>query len=373
MPGLENVVAVQTAISHVDGQAGKLIYCGYDISDLVYHQPFEAVWYLLLYGELPSRSEFSRFMQTIYLYSELPDSTIRLIRTLPHDAPFASVVRTALSAVYAAWGMRPSIDLTPQELEQDCIRAAAITPAVIAASYRIRQGLEPVAPDPDLLYPARFLQMITGEIPSANAVKTVTRYMILTADHGMNASTFTARVTTSTGADVGSAVVAAAGALSGPLHGGAPSLVLETLDEIGSVDQAAVWAAAKIRAGEKIMGFGHRVYKTTDPRGEALKQTAAEIGAPRLADAEQIEQIITTVFENLKPGRGIYANVEFYSAVALDGAGLPRELFTPTFVVARTVGWAAHIREQASHNRIMRPKSQYVGPALRGVLNELHQ
>lgn len=365
VPGLENVVAVQTAISHIDGQAGKLIYRGYDIRDLVYHQTFETVWHLLLYGELPNPAELRQFQEAIYKHAAMPETADTVIRSLPADVPFPAVVRSALSATYAAWGMRPGIDLSPDELTADCIKAAAAAPAVIAASYRIRQGLDPITPDTDLSYPARFVQMVTGKRPTDDQVKAVTRYMILTADHGMNASTFTARVTASTGADVGSAVVAAAGALSGPLHGGAPGLVLNTLDEIGGVENARAWAEDKITHGGKIMGFGHRVYKTDDPRNVALKATAAEIHAPRLDHADQVERIITDAFERLKPGRGIYANVEYYSAVALDGAGLHRDLFTPTFVVARTVGWTAHIREQVSNNRIMRPKSQYIGPALR--------
>ncbi|GAB4508892.1 MAG: citrate synthase CitA [Anaerolineae bacterium] len=365
IPGLENVIAVQTRISHIDGQGGRFIYRGYDTNELVLNHSFEDVWHLLLYGELPTPEERHTFKATIFDAMTLSDETLRVIQTLPSDAPFMAALRSALSATLT--GMAPTIDLTQEALLRDCIHAAAIIPAVLAATYRLSHGLPLIAPDPTLPWAVNYLWMLTGEQPTEDQIKAITRYMILVADHGLNASTFTARVVASTGADVGAAVVAAVGALSGPLHGGAPSRVLEMLEEIGSIEQAKAWAVETIQTGGKIMGFGHRVYKTYDPRALALKETAREMNVPLLPYAETVERIISETFSELKPGRRIFTNVEYYSAVALEGVGLNRALFTPTFVAARAVGWVSHIYEQLQNNRIMRPDAQYIGPEVRPV------
>ncbi len=362
VPGLEGIVAVQTALSSIDGQQGQLMYRGYDVRKLATQHTYEDVWYMLLKGQFPTSEQHSDFVAAVQAYAVLPHSVSVILKTMPNSVPFVSVVRSALSAAYSGWGLHPSMDLSPEELEEDCLRTAVITPLVIAAAHRIRQGLQPVPYDPNESWPANFVHMLTDATPTPNQTKTITRYMILVVDHGLNASTFTARVIASTGADVGAAIVGAIGALSGPLHGGAPSLVLDMLDDIGPADQAVPWAENKIKAKQKIMGFGHRVYKTYDPRAHILKATAEETGAPRYDDSVTIEEAVTRTFAELKPGRNIYPNVEYYSAIALDGAGLSRELFTPTFVASRTVGWTAHILEQANNNRLMRPRAEYIGP-----------
>jgi citrate synthase len=211
-------------------------------------------------------------------------------------------------------------------------------------------------------FAANYLFMLFGEEPDPRHAWAVERYLTSTIDHGLNASTFTARVVTSTGADVAAAVVAGIAALSGPLHGGAPSRALDTLDAIGTPDRADAFIREAVERGDRIMGFGHRVYKTLDPRSEMMRETAEELGGPLVAFAEQVEQTVVKVLDEMKPGRQLYTNVEFYAGVVMELCGIPRELFTPTFAVSRAVGWCAHLLEQASDNRIIRPSSRYVGP-----------
>ncbi len=366
-PGLEGVIAAQTAISHIDGQAGQLIYQGYPIHKLVEQCSFEQVWSLLLTGDLPMKEATDSLLADAYSLQTLPQVVHQVIRTLPADAPFMTVLRSALSITCAAWGLESTIDMTPEQIEHDCFRVAAITPLVIAAAYRLPRALDLVEAQPGIPWARHYLHSVTGKNPTDMQARAIERYMILVADHGLNASTFAARSVASTGTDVGSAVVAAVGALAGPLHGGAPSKVLEMFDEIGAAENAEAWVTEKIENSKKIMGFGHRVYKTYDPRADALKRTAMEFNAPLAQYAAEIETTILETFEALKPGRGIATNVEYWSAVVLDMAGLTRDLFTPTFVAARMIGWTAHIREQLANNRIVRPKSQYIGPAERCI------
>jgi citrate synthase len=230
------------------------------------------------------------------------------------------------------------------------------------ALHRLRNGLDPLEPRPDLGYSANYLYLLTGEVPDPDHARAVEQYQISTIDHGFNASTFTARVVTSTGADLGSATVAAIGALSGPLHGGAPSRALDMLDAIGTPDKAEEWIRGAVNRGERIMGFGHRVYKTDDPRSLMLRGVAQRLGGDKAAFATQVEQTVVDVLAELKPGRHLYANVEFYAGVVMDRCGLPRELFTPTFASSRVIGWCANMLEQAADNRIIRPSARYVGP-----------
>jgi citrate synthase len=226
----------------------------------------------------------------------------------------------------------------------------------------LRQGQEPIDPHPDLPYAANYLYMLTGEEPAAEIARAVEQYLISTIDHGFNASTFTARVITSTGADLGAAVVGGIGALSGPLHGGAPSRALDLLDAIGTPENADPYIRRAVEQGDKIMGFGHAVYKTDDPRSLMLRDVAARIGAEKAPFANQVERTVVDVLAELKPGRDLYANVEFYAGVVMDHCGLPRDLFTPTFASSRVIGWCANILEQAADNRIIRPSARYVGP-----------
>ncbi len=232
----------------------------------------------------------------------------------------------------------------------------------MTALYRLRSGDDVVPPRRDLGHAANYLWMLTGSEPSAGAVEALERYLIATIDHGFNASTFTARVIASTGADMGAGVVGAIGALSGPLHGGAPSRALDLLDEIGTSERAREIVAAKVTAGERIMGFGHAVYRTEDPRSRLLREVARGIGGPLADLAVAVEQAVVDVLAELKPGRELYANVEFYAGVVMAACGIPRSMFTPTFASSRVIGWSAHLLEQAQDPRIIRPSVRYVGP-----------
>jgi citrate synthase len=239
----------------------------------------------------------------------------------------------------------------------------ALVPVMLMGLYRAHQGQEPVPADPELGYAAAYLQMLTGEHPHEKHARAVEKYLILTMDHGFNASTFTARVIISTGADLGSALVGAIGALSGPMHGGAPSRALQTLDEIGTEDRAYEYLRRRVASGQRLMGFGHRIYKTDDPRSTLLREVALELGGEQAQFAQQVERIALKVLNELKPGRRLYTNVEYYAGVVMNTAGIPGDLFTPTFASSRMVGWTAAICEQAAHNRLIRPSAVYVGPS----------
>ncbi len=237
-----------------------------------------------------------------------------------------------------------------------------MVPTILTAVHRLRHGLDPVPPRSDLSYAANYLWMLSGrEAPPAH-VRAVEQYLILTIDHGFNASTFTARVIASTGADLAAAVVGAVGALSGPLHGGAPSRALAMLDDIGTPDRADAWIRQAVIRGDRIMGFGHRVYKTDDPRSVFLRGVARSLGGDLVDFAEQVEQTTVEVLAELKPGRELYTNVEFFAGVVMHTCGIPRDMFTPTFACSRTIGWATHVMEQAADNRLIRPAARYVGP-----------
>jgi citrate synthase len=272
-----------------------------------------------------------------------------------------SALRTALSAFGAAARMRPVWDLDERDRRRDLIRTAAVTPTLVAALHRLAGGEDPVAPDPTLDHAANYLWMVTGRRPDPRLARALEQYLVLTVDHGFNSSTFTARVIASTGADVAAAVVGALGALSGPLHGGAPSRALDTLDSIGSPDRAEEFIRGSIARGERIMGFGHAVYRTDDPRSLLLRDVARSLGGERVDLAVQVEQTVVQVLADLKPDHPLYANVEFYAGVVMEGCGLPRELFSSTFAVSRVIGWCANIAEQAAARQIIRPAARYIG------------
>ncbi|MFD0787707.1 citrate/2-methylcitrate synthase, partial [Micromonospora azadirachtae] len=234
--------------------------------------------------------------------------------------------------------------------------------SLLAALHRLRAGLEPIAPRDDLSHAANYLYMISGEEPSEPQARAIERYLIATVDHGFNASTFTARVIASTGADLYACIGGALGALSGPLHGGAPSRALDTLDAIGSVDRADAWLRARILGGERIMGFGHPIYRTEDPRSRMLKGIARELGGDLVDFAVAVEERVLSLLAELKPGRELHTNVEYYAGVVMHLCGLPREMFTPTFATSRVIGWCANVLEQAEDAKIIRPDSRYVGP-----------
>jgi citrate synthase len=363
--GLEGVVAAETSIGSVRGLEGFYHYRQYSAIDLATKRSFEDVWQLLFDGELPGREEAARFAAEVMPRRQLPDEVKRLLPGLvsaANGAPPLDQLRTAVSLLGTAEGFRATHDLERSGVRADALRVCAAVPTLVAALWRTGRGEEVLEPREGLGFAANYLFMLFGEEPDPRHAWAVERYLTSTIDHGLNASTFTARVVTSTGADVAAAVVAGIAALSGPLHGGAPSRALDTLDAIGTPDRADAFIREAVERGDRIMGFGHRVYKTLDPRSEMMRETAEELGGPLVAFAEQVEQTVVKVLDEMKPGRQLYTNVEFYAGVVMELCGIPRELFTPTFAVSRAVGWCAHLLEQASDNRIIRPSSRYVGP-----------
>jgi citrate synthase len=321
------------------------------------------VWYLLFEGYLPSAEESWGFAKEVRALRPVP-AAVRDV--LPEIAaaggPIMDQLRTAVSLAGHSLGFRPWLDIPASELRANALQVCAAVPTLIMALHRLGSGLDPITPDPALGYGENYLWMLTGERPDPDKARAVEQYQMLTIDHGFNASTFTARVVTSTGADLAAAVVGGIGSLSGPLHGGAPSRALDLLDAIGTPDNARPYLVDVVGRGDRIMGFGHRVYKTTDPRSEFLRGVAQRIGAEKVGFATQVEQTVVDVLAELKPGRNLYANVEFYAGVVMEDVGLPRDLFTPTFASSRVIGWCANVLEQAADNRIIRPSARYVGP-----------
>ncbi|MGH9177971.1 MAG: citrate/2-methylcitrate synthase [Acidimicrobiales bacterium] len=363
--GLEGVVVAETEVGDVRGQEGFYHYRQYNAVELAEKRSLEDVWYLLFHGELPDAAQRVAFLDEVRPLGHIPEEVKPQLPAIaaagakpgPLDA-----LRTAVSVLSQALDMRPSLDLDDAGRRADALRLCAVTPTLIMALHRLRNGLEPLEPQPELGYSANYLYLLTGEVPGPEPARAVEQYQISTIDHGFNASTFTARVVTSTGADLGSAMVAALGSLSGPLHGGAPSRALDMLDAIGTPDRTEAWIRNAVERGERIMGFGHRVYKTDDPRSLLLRRIAERLGGEKAEFATQVERTVVDVLSELKPGRHLYANVEFYAGVVMDRCGLPRELFTPTFASSRVIGWCANMLEQAADNRIIRPSADYVGP-----------
>ncbi|MEL6982420.1 MAG: citrate/2-methylcitrate synthase [Actinomycetota bacterium] len=358
-PGLKGLVVADTTIGSVRGDEGFYHYRDHDAVDIARHQSFEAAARLLIDGALPDPSAESAFRSEIAAARRADGAVLDAL------APVAGRI-DAMSALRLAFALAiddtPTIDLTGEERRERALAAAALVPTVMAALHRLAAGQAPLAPDPGLGHTADYLRMVTGSCPSAELIRAVETYLLLTIDHGFNASTFTARVVTSTGAGVASAMSAAVGALSGPLHGGAPSRVLDMLSDIGAPANTETWAEARLARGDKIMGFGHAVYRADDPRSDLLKEVAIGLGGSLVDQALEIEERMLAVLRAWRPGAAIVTNVEYYAAIVLHLAGLPQELFTPTFTASRVVGWAAHILEQADNNKIMRPKARYVGP-----------
>jgi len=362
--GLAGVVVATTGLSDVRGEEGFYHYRQYSAVDLARGCSIEEVWHLLLRGHLPTADELAAFRATIRAAQVLPDAvrdSLAAVAAAGTTSPMTSL-RTSLSALGGVLGLRPIWDLVDAEREHDLIRVAAQVPVLTAAAWRRSQGREPLAPRADLGYTANHLWMLTGIEPDERAVRAVERYLCLTVDHGFNASTFTARVIASTGADVAACVVGALGALSGPLHGGAPSRALDALDEIGSPERARSWADDQLAAGRRIMGFGHAIYRGPDPRSELLKETAQGLGGPLVELAVAAESAINAALDEVSTGRVLRANVEFYAGVVMHECSIPREMFTPTFAVSRVMGWTAHILEQGHDRKIIRPSARYAGP-----------
>jgi citrate synthase len=347
--GLEGVIAFDTSIAEPDKEGGALRYRGVDIEELVGSVPFEKVWGLLVDGSFEPG---------------MPPAEPHPLSVRTAD-PRADL-QAALAMLAPEWGLRALIDISDEQARQDLARVSVMALSFVAQSAR-GTGRPPIPQrevDKATSIPERFLIRWRGEADPKH-VKAIDAYWISAAEHGMNASTFTARVIASTGADVAAALSGGVGALSGPLHGGAPSRVLTMLDEVSAEGDAERWVKRALDSGERLMGFGHRVYRAEDPRARVLRRTAREIGAPRLEVAEELEQAALAELRARKPDRVLATNVEFWSAVVLDYASVPPELFTPMFACARVAGWAAHILEQKRDGRLIRPTARYVGPSPR--------
>ncbi|MFH9072435.1 citrate synthase/methylcitrate synthase [Streptomyces alboflavus] len=363
--GLAGVVVTETQLGDVRGREGFYHYRQYSAVELAQTRSFEDVWHLMFHGSLPDAAQRAAFAQQAATLRHLPEEVRAALpgiaRASALSGPLAGL-RSALSLFGAAKGFRPVYDIDGDQRRADALTASAVVPTLLTALYRLGQGLDPVEPRDDLPYAANYLYMLTGSEPDADRARAVEQYLISTIDHGFNASTFTGRVIASTGADVAACLVGAVGALSGPLHGGAPSRALDTLDAIGTPDRIDPWIRERVLAGERIMGFGHPVYRTEDPRSRMLRGIARGFGGELVAFAVEVERQVEAILAELKPGRELHTNVEFYAGVVMELCGLPREMFTPTFASARVVGWSANILEQAEDSKIIRPAARYAGP-----------
>ncbi len=355
--GLEGVVANQSAICYVFGEEGRLIYRGYDIHDLADHSTFEETAHLLLYGDLPTRDQLKTFTAAIKAAQKLPKAVLRVIKEAPRTATPMDVLRTAISA--AVFVDPDKGDDSPAAESRKAIRLIAQLPTLVAAFHRLRSGQKPLAPRRGLNLAANLLYMMAGTLPDPEAAKAMDVALILHADHELNASTFAARVIAATLADMHGAVTGAMAALAGPLHGGANTEVMKMLLEIGTPDRTAAWVRAALAQKKKIMGFGHRVYRTEDPRAAHLRRMSEELarkaGQPHWF---AIQQVLEDVMRREK---GLYCNVDFYSASMYYVMGIPLDLYTPIFAVSRVSGWCAHVLEQHADNRLIRPRAEYVG------------
>jgi citrate synthase len=354
--GLEDVAVGRSAISWVGGETSDLVFRGYDVRELVPGVPYESVAHLLLFGEPPESDPSPVLVDALEAARRPSPATVRAVDALDPGLPPLEALRTILSLLGdGSFGYPPRLE--------DGYRLIAQTPVLFARYVRRHQGKAPLDPRPELGQVANYLRMVEGAVPEPSKVAALQAYFDLLADHGMNASTFVLRIAISTHSDLASAATAALATLKGPLHGGAPSRVVEMLDQIGTPDRAEGWARDRLARKEVVYGFGHRAYKSEDPRGLLLHEVARSVAAPeRLALAEATERTVLSVLRAAHPQARLFANVEFYSAVVLEAIGLPPELFTPTFAVARTVGWTAHALEQAASNRLIRPDVVYVGP-----------
>lgn len=359
--GLEGVVSAETDISLVDGEKGYLVYRGYWAKELAVTKSFEEVAYLLWNGSLPNKDELEGLKGRLAQLRSIPTYICRIIDLLPTSASMMSVLQTAVAALGEP--ETESMDSSWPPTLQQAERLTAILPTIISYRYRRISDFPLIEPSPDLDHVANYLYMLTGSIPEEAHIKALNAYLILVMEHGMNASTFAGRVILSTQSDMSSAVSGAIGAMKGPLHGGAPYEVIAMLEEIGTKERAEPWIRDMLDNGKRLMGFGHRIYKTRDPRAEALRTvTLLMTGQDASFDlAIHVENTAIRLLEEYKPGRRLYTNVEFYAAAILRAIQLSPELFTPTFTAGRIIGWTSHILEQASINRIFRPQSIYTG------------
>lgn len=350
--GLDKVCFAETKLSHVDGEEGILMIAGYSIENLAHSTAFEGVSFLLIEGSLPTDPQLKS------LETKLGDKRAKA---------FPLLERIKFVPENGMDYLRSAVSTLGSDQDEDHEWVIAILAVAAAKWNRLRLGLPPIAPDPTLPHGHDYLRMALGIEPDAKTCKALNSYLVTVSDHGMNASTFAARVVASTGSDLTSSVVAAIGALKGPLHGGAPGPVLKVLEAIHSPENAESWIASELRQGRKIMGMGHRIYRVRDPRAQVLEQSIASFEdsgrtPPKLMLAKATEKAATRLLAEAYPERALKANVEFYTAVLLDSIGLPPELFSPTFAVGRAAGWCAHVKEQKNFGRLVRPNSEYVGP-----------
>ncbi|HEY7590014.1 MAG TPA: citrate/2-methylcitrate synthase [Candidatus Limnocylindrales bacterium] len=354
-PGLEGVLAGETALGKVDGERGRLLYRGYRIGDLVEHGTYPAVANLLWTGEWVPRHHLPT--------APVPDPVMAALRALPTTAKPMDALRTAVSA----WGAAQELPWPPTVEHARAL--TSFSPSALAAFARLRQGREPVEPDSSLDLVEGFLYQLNGERPDPGTARALDAYFIVGAEHGFNASTFTARVITSTRSDIASAVVGAIGTMKGPLHGGAPSEVVDQLAHVGSKEHAEEWIRDALARGERLMGFGHRVYRAYDPRAAALRKVAESMPHPPdwLQLAIEVEDVALRLLAEKHPERALKTNVEYYAAPVLQGVGLTPDLFPATFSLARHAGWTAHVLEQAAANRLIRPDVRYTGPEERDL------
>jgi citrate synthase len=356
--GLEGVVAANTRLSDVKGDIGELIYAGYDINELAGKVTYEEVVHLLHYNHLPNVKELADLKSRLAAARDLPEGIVKIIKTFPKSTPPMHAIRTAISALGC---FDEHADDNSMDANRDkAIRLIAQIPIVTAYFHRMRQRKSLLPSDPNLGEAANFLYLIDGEKPSKEKESTMDMCYVLHADHGMNASTFSARVTIATLSDMYSAITTAIGTLKGPLHGGANEGVIKMLQEIGSMDKVDEYVADCLAQKKKIMGIGHRVYKTLDPRAPHLKRMAQILSA-KLGEPKWI-QMSERIAEIMLKQKNLNANVDFYSATVYYSLGIPTDLFTPIFAIARTAGWTAHVLEQLSDNRLIRPQSVYTGP-----------
>ena len=362
-PGLEGVVAAETRLSSVDGLAGELIIAGFPVEGLAGKASFEETVYLLWHDKLPDAEALSQFKQRLSSQRALPEAILALLRAAAAaEAPVMDALRMAAGSL----SLGSTSASSAGQPEHDAVMLVAAFPTIVAAYWRLLQGQEPLSPRPDLGHTANYLYMLFGETPSAERVRGLETYLNTVVDHGLNASTFTARVIISTQSDMISAIVGALGALKGPLHGGAPGPALDMVFEIGEASRAEAYLRQKLDSGERLMGFGHRVYKVRDPRAEVLAAAAEQFyqadGNMTLYNlVREVERVAVALLAEYKPGRNLQTNVEFYTALLLHGLGFSTELFTPTFAIGRVGGWTAHGFEQQQTGRLIRPQSVYVG------------
>ncbi len=356
--GLEDVIVGPSSLTLIEGERGKLSYRGYDVVDLVMHSTFEETIYLLWYGRLPTKAQLQEFATELASNRELPDQIVSMMKSLPKDSRPMDVLRTSISAL----GLfdQDNDDPSREANVRKSIRLLAKCGTIVAAFDNIRNGREPLPPNPSLNHASDFMRMLQGKVPDADIAKVFDACLVMHVDHELNASTFAARVTASTLSDVYSAVTSAIGTLKGRLHGGANEGVLEMLDSIGTPDRAPAYVKELLSSRLRVMGFGHRVYKTIDPRAVVLRELSRKLGE-RLGDTRWYK-ISRKIEETMLAERNLKPNVDFYSASAYRMLGFAKDSSTPIFACSRVAGWTAHILEQYDNNRLMRPRAEYVGP-----------